>query len=74
MASLVSLYSRVTGDCVLTSLRLNRPARVLQFLSHEGAVRRDRAKHLQTLPNFWERNLGHLTWSSFTVVIIAPSE
>lgn len=58
MASLVRPYLYLTANRIVTSKKFDRPARVLQLLSHEGAVRRGRSQHLQALPNFRKCDLG----------------
>jgi len=72
MASLVRLYLHSAADRVMTSWQFDHPARVLQLLSHEGAVRRDRTQHLQTLPNFRKCDVDYLTRRHFTVILITP--
>ena len=70
MASLVCPYFDPVADHILTSRCFDYPARVLQFLSHEGAIRRDRTQHLQTLPNFRKCDVDRLAMSKFTAVLI----
>ncbi len=56
MASLVSGVLLVLRGPF--SYKCSMSARVLLVLPHEGAIRRDRSQHLQTLPDLRQRDLG----------------
>ena len=58
LASLVSVKSPLLPPCQLICIF---SARILHFLPHQSPVRRDRAKHLQTLSDIREYDVNYIS-------------